>query len=938
MKKSILRALCVILALCFILPMIVTATDEGSELPFTDVKPKKWYYKAVKYVYERGIMNGTSATVFAPEEPVTRAMFVTMLARMEGVEQSASNPFTDVDPKKGKWYAGYVGWAADNGIVTGMTATTFAPNAAITREQMAAIIARYIRYTGVTPMKSYDPPSFFSDESKIAKWATSDVDYMRILGIIEGSGGAFDPKGTLTRAQAATVMMRLDQMLDMLKMGDPEKPDYTVSDGALVLMGAWDLYYSGTALSTSYSGICVREEDPVPFLTKDENGQTYLIGASSSRGYGTNRDSFGVGKSDNPLAKNVYFDVDTVMDCIDLAEYPFVRVSYRTDGAVNVGVYAENSGTFSPEAEVISEGRGWSAAVLDLGGIQNESVSRISVTLSTESDMDLRYFAAFRTADEARSFDVAGYGDKLGSYAGEIVEVNPASAEDVDAVIADINEKADAIANSDENVDVSTIKGTVYYISSIHGDDKNDGLSPEKPWRSFKNLYTIRAGGALILSAIQPGDAVLLERGSVFNHQECDYYDFLDIMPGVTYGPYGTGDMPVLTNRVTLDTPAGNWKTTEYPNVWELEAEVNCLPGNIFFVNGGRELWGVMVFPADYSTPFKGKTNYYGLVTNGEESFLSGGIAFSGPGDLKNNLEYFAWEGKLWVYYDKGNPGEIFDEINISKDGQLVGFRDEDNKKTTMPARLQNVALKYTGGCGMGVGDAVNLYVSGCVFEWIGGALQGTDVRYGNAIQNWGSCNGIVVTDCLFRNVYDCGVSTQGSAGVMRNFYTKGCVFDRCDFPFEFFNHGDPTYGAVNELVNVVLTDNYVVNTGVGFCNVRTDRRAAFLYTSYSPNGTTMDNVVYSGNVNVFSSEYAVFSCDIACGKTRGTIMKDNVYYMDPSVAYFIKGMYNLRDRSGTTKTFYPITSQYLTYLNSVGVERGSTFYSVTNPDPAGNR
>ena len=885
-------------------------------------------------------MNGTSATIFAPEEPVTRAMFVTMLARMEGVKKSDNNPFSDVDPKKGKWYAGYVGWAADNGIVTGMTATTFAPDAAITREQMAAIIARYIRFTGVVPMKSYDPPSFFTDEGKIAKWASGDVDYMRVLGIIEGSRGAFDPKGTLTRAQAATVMMRLDQMLDMLKLGEPEKPDYTVEGGRFVLMGAWDLYYSGTALGTGYSGIGVRDDGPVPYITKDENGQTFLIGASSDRAYGTNKDSFGVGNSDNPLGQGIYFEIDAVMDCVDLAEYPFVRISYRTDGSVNFGVYSSDLGSHSLDPEIRGEGDGWTAEILDLGagGLWSENSDRISVTLTSSSDVDLRYFAAFRTADEAKSFDLSSYADKRSSYGGDVVPVTEASAADVDAVIADIEARAKAIVDSDSNVDVKTVKGKTYYISSIHGDDGNDGLSPEKPWRSFINLYRIMANGAVILSIPQPGDAVLLERGSVFNKQECGTYDYLDLMPGVIYGAYGEGELPMLTNRVVLDTPAGTWSKTEWEHVWKLDAEVNCLPGNVSFKQGDKELWGVMAFPANYDDPYAGKTRNYGLVTNGEDSFLSGGVTFAGPGDLKNELEYFALGGEMWLYCSKGDPGEIFDEINISKDGQLVGYMDEYRNKTSMPTILENVALRYTGGCGIGTGNATNVYVRDCVFEWIGGSLQGPDVRYGNAIQNWGSCDGFIVTDCYFRNVYDCAVSTQGSAGIMRNFYTRGCVFDRCDFPCEFFNHGDLSLFPQSFLTNIVLTDNFVMNTGVGFCNVRTDRRAAFLYTAYDVNSTKMENVVYSGNVNVFSSEYAVYSCMIACGKAEGTILKDNTYYMDPSVAYFIKGKYNIRDWTGTTKTFYPFTSQYLTYLNSVGVERGSTFYSVTNPDPAGNR
>ena len=359
------------------------------------------------------------------------------------------------------------------------------------------------------------------------------------------------------------------------------------------------------------------------------------------------------------------------------------------------------------------------------------------------------------------------------------------------------------------------------------------------------------------------------------------------------------------------------------------------MPGNITFEKGDRELWGIFVFPENADDPFAGKTKTYGWVSNGEETFHSGGIRFASPGDLCHNLEYYGdyVNGGLWVYFDRGNPGEYFDRINISRNGQCVGNGDDYKNSTAMPSRFDNIAIKHTGGCGIGTGDVKNLYITNCVLEWIGGDFQGPEVRYGNAFQNWGNCDGIIIRNCYVKDVYDAGLSTQGGAGTMRNFYVDGCVLDRCDFPFEFFNHDDKSIQEVNELSNIILTNNYVLRTGVGFCDARADRRSAFLYSSYSDNGTVMDNFRYENNVNVITREYGLYSMHIALGQTTGTILSGNTYYVDPGDSFFLKTCFDFRRHTGSSKTLYPFTSRYLTYLSTVGVERGGTFYAITNPD-----
>ena len=934
MKKIIRAALALLLALCMIIPAAATSfAAEPGALPFTDVKQKSWYYGAVEYVYLNGIMNGMTPTTFEPNTTVTRAMFVTMLGRLWGVEEKVTDAFSDVTVKKGKWYAGYVGWAAENGIVNGFPDKTFHPNDSLTREQMAAIISRFIDYSGIIPMKSYDPASFFTDGGKVSKYAVPHVDNMRVLGIIEGNkDGSFDPKGKLTRAQAATVMMRLDKMVKNLALGDPIIPDYTAADGDYILMNAWDLYYSGTGLSTSYEGLSVREDEEIPYLEQDDDGMTFYYAQRGDNIYGVGL----ARRTDyNSTATDNSFSVDAIIDMIDLDKYPVIRFGYSVaDGCdVSFNLWSDFQGRRDTPFTVGDEDGAWKYLISDVtgNGLNEENSLRISLTLNADGLLKLRYFAAFPDEESARAFDPGTKKDLLSANSYEPAEVKTASDADLSAAYDAAYAQIDRIRNSKSAYDENDVKGQCYYISSVRGDDKNDGKSPSKPWKTFKNLYKVwDEENNTFTSVLKVGDGVFLERGSTFNYKENGKFDRLMIVPGVIYGAYGEGEKPVITNRLDTGSKTGTWVATEWPNVWKLDMDYREEPGNIVFVKDGKESWGIFVIPKDPDDPFNGETTAnYGWVSNGEEVFESGGVHLNSPGDLKHNLEYVGdrVNGGLWVYCDRGNPGDLYDEINISKNGDLVDYL-EGYYTTTMPTRLDNVTLRYTGGLGVSTSNAVNFYVTNCVFDWIGGQFMDGTTRFGNAAQNWGSCNGMVVKDCYFKDIYDAAVTTQGESGIMRNFYSTGCVLERCDLSYEFFNHS----AAPSELVNLYLTDNYVIDNGIGFCDVRTDRRSGFLYTDYGAKGTIMENFHYENNVNIISTEFGIVSCNLAFGQAPGLILKNNTYYMDPKLSFFMNTVYNQLYRSGPTAIFYPFTSQYLTYLRTRGIEEGSAFYAVNNP------
>lgn len=207
--------LCVILA-AGILPFSASAAEK---LPFTDVGPKAWYRNDLEYVYENDLIAGTGKTTFEPGSRLTRAMSVTILGRMALAAGGNGEGFSDVP--WGKWYTCYVSWASANGIVTGYGNGKFGPNDFVTREQMAAVIARYLRYQGFALPDASDPPERFSDEASVANYARESVELMRRTGLISGyPNGEFRPKRTVTRAEAASIFARLDRALAPLR-GEP---------------------------------------------------------------------------------------------------------------------------------------------------------------------------------------------------------------------------------------------------------------------------------------------------------------------------------------------------------------------------------------------------------------------------------------------------------------------------------------------------------------------------------------------------------------------------------------------------------------------------------------------------------------------------------------------------------------------------------------------
>ena len=187
--------------------IIPANSDNCPSKVFTDLDTAKWYHEAVDYVLENGLMNGVDETTFAPNADMTRAQLVTVLYRMAGSpEVTEKAPFTDV--KEGSFYEAAVAWAYANGIAKGIDDTTFDPNSAITREQMAAFFARYAELSGITVTAEGDLSSF-ADGSTVSAYAKDAVAWAVETGLIQGFGdNTIAPKATANRAQVAAILTR----------------------------------------------------------------------------------------------------------------------------------------------------------------------------------------------------------------------------------------------------------------------------------------------------------------------------------------------------------------------------------------------------------------------------------------------------------------------------------------------------------------------------------------------------------------------------------------------------------------------------------------------------------------------------------------------------------------------------------------------------------
>ena len=269
MKRIVALMLLLTTLLCC--PIYVTAEDEavGNEFPFTDVKEEHWFYDEVVYAYNNGIFNGMTPTTFEPNTQMTRAMFVMTLANIDGAELTpyTDSPFRDV--KEEHWYAPAIKWAVENGVASGVSRQQFAPNQAMSREQLVTMLFNYSKSKGLLLSTSADALDSFTDGKKVSDWAKEAMLCAAHCQILTGMGdGTIAARGYSTRAQVARILMLYLEYFNIDKDGI-----LTVgSDRQLML----DDYLINPDMSDAYINIetPVKQEAVFTFNKQYEKGDT----------------------------------------------------------------------------------------------------------------------------------------------------------------------------------------------------------------------------------------------------------------------------------------------------------------------------------------------------------------------------------------------------------------------------------------------------------------------------------------------------------------------------------------------------------------------------------------------------------------------------------------------------------------------------------------
>lgn len=285
--RKIKRFLSGILVFCMMLGMVpayAVDINEVSGKSFNDVMPSDWYYDAVQYMTDKGLMNGVSNDSFSPQSNTSRAMIVTILWRMEGSPASKTdNSFSDV--VSDAYYEDAVIWASEEGIVNGYGDGIFGPDDLITREQLAAILYRYMG----SPAQTDGGLDAYSDVDKISSYAVEAMGWAVSQGVINGvDDNVLDPHGFATRAQVATMMMRMDRSID----ADNGDTDDDKNDNQHGSSGGSSSGSSGSGSSSGNTdqddasnpleGIEGRNPESYSIISAERNGNTFTITYSNT--------------------------------------------------------------------------------------------------------------------------------------------------------------------------------------------------------------------------------------------------------------------------------------------------------------------------------------------------------------------------------------------------------------------------------------------------------------------------------------------------------------------------------------------------------------------------------------------------------------------------------------------------------------------------------
>lgn len=471
-----------------------------------------------------------------------------------------------------------------------------------------------------------------------------------------------------------------------------------------------------------------------------------------------------------------------------------------------------------------------------------------------------------------------------------------ANRELIDKYIAETEALIDEIENSPTTVEVT---GTKYYVAA-DGNDENDGLTPETAWKTIEKVNEYK---------YKYGDGVFFKRGDSWRQTYA-----LRTTKGVTYSAYGEGPKPRIVASVD-GAGADKWEKTEYDNIYRF---VEKIPGKerdvgVIVFDGGKA-WGIQIQKTK-----EGNRHEIGRVFNGIEWFDTTVGPFEDQRDLDNNLEFYHnWEEEtLYLYCKAGNPGEVFKTIEIVDRGHGIELRGN------MDVVIDNLEIYGAGSHGIGGGDLFNVTVQYCTLKWIGGSIQGKyifnrnyGVRFGNAVESYGSSDHFTIHHCYASHVYDCCWTVQfGGAAIMRNVAMYKNVAEFCNTGLEVWQNG-------GLLENMKLHDNYTRYNGYGWSHQRANKDANFFYGADAVARVNRNNEVFN-NINYLSQKFVLLARPT--GKEHYNF-HDNLYIMEEGK--FLGGITeHPATSSGELKRDVPYDAENIERTQAEGFEPGSKFY-----------
>ncbi len=442
------------------------------------------------------------------------------------------------------------------------------------------------------------------------------------------------------------------------------------------------------------------------------------------------------------------------------------------------------------------------------------------------------------------------------------------------------------------------ITGMTYYVSP-KGNDTNSGTSPEQAWKTLTRVNS---------APLRSGDGVLFERGGVWRGQ------ITANKAGVTYSAYGTGDKPKIYGSPENSADASKWIATDLPYVWKYY-KASAEDVGTFVFNDGESCAIKRCIRTDGPTPVDRIT----------------GKPLESYKDLEEDLHFYQDRetGEIWMRSEKGNPGTRFRSIEMNPKHHVVAV-------SANGITVDNLCIMYGGAHGVGAGTCKNLTVTNCEFRWIGGSIltynhggnnPGVPVRYGNAVEIYGSCDGYRVSNCYFYQIYDTGITNQASGEgkliTMKNIEYSDNVFDCCNWSVEYYIS---SLEADNKsmMSNFRIVNNLMWYAGYGFCEQRPDKDgAAHIKSWMSGAGTFRRNPAedfYVGN-NLFVYSTGQFLQIFSTDDGSMPVMEGNTYIQSIGGPL---GVFGVRD---TTLSPYDANAKS-TIVNKFGDTQATVWFT----------